>query len=143
MASFRLALSRVILLYRVEFQGRGAAHIHGVIWLNIKEMEKSTIFQDEGLSNGILSEAFKKLRDDVKLTEDEKEAIVKLTDTFVSCSLNPETAHKDKELAKKLVEIIKSVNCHNCTRPCDKYGDKCKQAGAELGQAQVSYTLNL
>ena len=97
------------LSYRVEFQGRGAAHIHGVIWLNIKEMEQSEMFKDEGLSNGILSEAFKKLRDDVKLTEDEKEAIVKLTDMFVSCSLNPETAHKDKELAKKLVDIIKST----------------------------------
>ena len=59
------------LSYRVEFQGRGAAHIHGVIWLNIKEMEQSEMFKDEGLSNGILSEGFKKLRDDVKLTEDE------------------------------------------------------------------------
>ena len=114
------------LSYRVEFQGRGAAHIHGVLWLNIKEMEKSEIFKEKGIDNEILSEAFKKLRDDVKLTEDEKEAIVILTDMFVSCSLNPDTIHENKELGKKLVEIIKSVNCHNCTRPCEKYGDKCK-----------------
>ena len=26
------------LSYRVEFQGRGAAHIHGTIWLDIKEI---------------------------------------------------------------------------------------------------------
>ena len=84
------------LSYRVEFQGRGAAHIHGVIWLNIKKMENSHLFEEEQLSNGKLSEAFKKLRDDQELTDDEKEAIIKLTDTFISCSLNPETAHKDK-----------------------------------------------
>ena len=82
--------------YRVEFQGRGAAHIHGVIWLNIKKMENSKLFEEEGLSNGKLSGAFKKLRDDQELTDEEKEAIVKLTDMFISCSLNPETAHKDK-----------------------------------------------
>ena len=49
-----------------------------------------------------------------------------MTDTFVSCSLNPETVDENKELAAKLIEIIKSVNCHNCTRPCEKYGDRCK-----------------
>ena len=27
--------------YRVEFQGRGAAHIHGTLWLDIKEIENS------------------------------------------------------------------------------------------------------
>ena len=89
-------------------------------------MEDSKLFYEEGLSNGKLSNAFKKLRDDEQLTDDEKEAIVKLTDMFISCSLNPDTAHKDKTLAKKLVEIIKSVNCHNCTNPCKKYGDSCK-----------------
>ena len=120
------------LSYRVEFQGRGAAHIHGVLWLNIKEMEKSEIFHAKGISDGILSTAFRKLRDDEKLTEDEKAAIVILTDMFVSCSLNPETAHANKELGKKLVEIIKSVNCHNCTRPCEKYGDKCKYGYPKL-----------
>ena len=45
--------------YRVEFQGRGAAHIHGVLWLNIKEMENTEIFKEKGLSNGNLSGAFK------------------------------------------------------------------------------------
>jgi hypothetical protein len=23
------------------------------------------------------------------------------------------------------VAIIKEVNCHRCTNPCEKYGDKC------------------
>ena len=33
--------------YRVEFQGRGAAHIHGTLLVDIKEIERSPIFQDE------------------------------------------------------------------------------------------------
>ena len=33
--------------YRVEFQGRGAAHIHGTLWLDLKEIEKSKEFKDE------------------------------------------------------------------------------------------------
>ena len=112
--------------YRVEFQGRGAAHIHGTIWLDIKEIEKLPQFQEGNCRTGTLTEAFKKLRDDIKLTEAEKEAIVRLTDMFVSCSLNPDTIHEDKEIGKKIVRIIQEVNCHNCTGPCQKYGDKCK-----------------
>ena len=30
--------------YRVEFQGRGAAHIHGTLWLDLKNIEKSAPF---------------------------------------------------------------------------------------------------
>merc|ERR1711888_467551 len=27
--------------YRVEFQGRGAAHVHGTLWLDINEIQES------------------------------------------------------------------------------------------------------
>ena len=114
------------LSYRVEFQGRGAAHIHGTIWANLKEIEKLPKFQENGVGNEILSEAFKKLRDDIKLNEKEKKAIETLTDMFVSCSLNPDTVHADKDLGKLIVKIVKEVNCHNCTNPCKNHGDDCK-----------------
>ena len=112
--------------YRVEFQGRGAAHIHGTLWLDIKEIEKLKPFQEGNCRDGTLSDAFQKLRNDVKLNEAEKEAIVKLTDMFISCSLNPDTIHEDKDIGKKIIEIIQEVNCHNCTNPCKNYGDSCK-----------------
>mgnify|MGYP001274013373 FL=1 len=114
--------------YRVEFQGRGAAHIHGTLWLDIKEIGNSLQFKEKEQEkrNGILTEAFGKLRDDVKLSSAEKEAIAKLTDMFVTCSLNPDTIHEDKTIGQKIVNIIKEVNCHRCTNPCEKYGDKCK-----------------
>ena len=75
---------------------------------------------------GNLSQAFKKLRDDEKLTEDEKESIGKFTDMFTSCSLNPNTIHSDIRVGQTIVNVVKEVNCHNCTKPCEKYGDNCK-----------------
>ena len=103
--------------YRVEFQGRGAAHIHGTLWLDIKDIENSQPFietPNEG-RNEILSDAFRKLRDDVKLSEEDKSAIAKLTDVFITCSLNPDTIHEDDAIGKQIIALIKKVSCHNCT----------------------------
>ena len=60
--------------YRVEFQGRDAAHIHGALWLDINGIEKSPPFKQNvnGKRVEILSEVFKKFRDDLELNEDEK-----------------------------------------------------------------------
>ena len=105
--------------YRVEFQGRGAAHIHGTLWLNIAKIE-------EDINEDNLQEAFIKLRNDISLTESEKHTISKFTDRFISCSLNPSTVHRDPTVGKRIVDIVKAVNCHKCTSPCQKYGDRCK-----------------
>ena len=78
------------------------------------------------MGNGSLSEAFQKFRDEIELTAEEKGAIETFTDMFVSCSLNPDTIHENKEVGHKIIDIIKAVNNHNCTNPCEKYGDKCK-----------------
>ena len=114
--------------YRVEFQGRGAAHIHGILWLDMKTIEKLPIFKDKDnkTDSGYLSEAFRKFRDDEKLSEKEKDAIANFTDMFISCSLNPNTIHEDPEVGQRIIDIIKKVNCHNCTNPCQNYGDTCK-----------------
>ena len=41
-------------------------------------------------------------------------------------SLNPDTIHEDKDIAKRVVEIVRAVNCHHCPGPCSKNYDKCK-----------------
>ena len=112
----------------MEFQGRGAAHIHGTIWLDLKEIEKSLPFEENGRERPTkhLTEAFRKFRDDEKLTEDEKKAIVTLTDEFITCSLNPATVHESKEVGERIVAIAQKVNCHHCTKKCDTQYDKCK-----------------
>ena len=109
--------------YRVEFQGRGAAHIHGTLWLDIKSIEKELSLGNQQVT---LQDAFMKLRNDICLNESEKEAVAKFTDKFISCSLNPTTIHEDPAVGARIINIVKSVNCHNCTGPCAKYGDRCK-----------------
>ena len=79
--------------YRVEFQGRGAAHVHGTLWLDMKEIEKSLPVKDK---KGHISEAFTKLRNDIKLDAEEKEAVANFTDMFITCSLNPEKFTRKK-----------------------------------------------
>ena len=65
--------------YRVEFQMRGAGHVHGVLWLKMNEIE--TDF--EGI-NQVISN----LRKEETLNEGEKSIMTRFIDTFISCSLN-------------------------------------------------------
>ena len=76
--------------YRVEFQARGAAHIHGVLWVDF-EKEFPNDLNDE-----ILQSAFTKFRYDANLLSAEKVAVIKYINMFVTCTL-------DKEEAKKLI----------------------------------------
>ena len=124
-----------MISYRVEFQGRGAAHIHGTLWLDLEEIEKSDHFShklsEHGIEKGLshLSEAFRKFRDKAKLNETEKYAIAIFVDMFISCSLNSNTVgrkFKMDQFGKLIVEIAISVNSHHHTKSCKKYEDKCR-----------------
>ena len=33
--------------YKTEFQNRGAAHVHGVLWVNMRKLEKKPEFMEE------------------------------------------------------------------------------------------------
>ena len=106
---------------KMEFQGRGAAHIHGVAWCNLQEVakelnkedrdddsdeefEKDNFEQDVDLckngededddSKSFLEKAFEKLRIDEKLNKKEEKALIAFADKFVTCTLNPDTAAK-------------------------------------------------
>ena len=104
----------------MEFQGRGAAHIHGTLWLDIKEIEKDM------QTAGNLNNAFLNLRHDTPLSEEEKSAISKFTDRYITCTPNPNIVHKDPQVGARIIEKVKAVNCHRCTGPCSKFGDRCK-----------------
>ena len=114
--------------YRVEFQGRGATHIHGTLWLDIEKIEEVITSKDTTgtLRFGILSNAFIKLRENSQLTDTEKLAIKRFTDMFITCTLNENIVHEDPTKGRKIVDTIKEVNCHNCTSKCQSYAGKCK-----------------
>ena len=76
--------------YRIEFQLRGMPHLHGVFWLNKKEIEACI---DEG-------------------GEYKDREITELIDKWVSCSLDTGN--------EKLNALVKEVNVHGHTPSCEK-----------------------
>ena len=99
--------------YRVEFQGRGAAHIHGVLWLDLKELKV------EGVHNSELQEAYKKLRHSQPLDSEEVWALERFTDTFVTCTRCVTVA------GEEAVKIAEETNWHG-------HSNSCKKGGARL-----------
>ena len=96
--------------YKVEFQDRGAGHIHGTLWLDIDRIENMVIDSSsgrfrpkteeeqkdvncQGRMHGLKS-AFKKLRHDGKLTSNEKESLRKFIDTYTTVSTHENTIGK-------------------------------------------------
>ena len=115
--------------HRIEFQTRGAAHIHGVLWVNFDAKFPNNI------DNCLIKSAFSKFRlDDEMLSTTEENEIVKFIDTFVTVSSDPSEVQylvlrecEDKyAVAEKAVQIAKTVNKHSHNRACRKYGNKCR-----------------
>ena len=77
--------------YKIYFALKGAAHMHGVLWLdwkNINALEKNDINQ--------ISKAFDNVKKDLKLDDAQKKAVTKLADKYISCSLKiQETENAD------------------------------------------------
>ena len=97
--------------YKVEFAMRGAAHVHGVLWI---DWENIDILSKKDTQ--LIKDALKKIKNEQKLEVNERNAIAAFADKFISCTLkDPKTA-----------DIVKSVNVHNHTRTCKKYGSDCR-----------------
>ena len=96
--------------YRVEFQGRGAAHIHGVLWLDTKELKI------EGVNNLVLREAYNRLRHSQALEEEELRALERFTDTFVTCT------RCAGMVGEEAVRIAEETNWHGHSKSCKKGG---------------------
>ena len=94
--------------YRVEFQGRGAAHIHGVLWLDLNEIKV------EGVGNTVLKESYSKLKHSQPLELYEVRALEKFTDTFVTCTRCISVA------GAEAVRIAEETNWHGHSSSCRK-----------------------
>ena len=96
--------------YRVEFQGRGAGHIHGVLWLDLKEMKIG------GVDNSDLQEGYNRLRHNRPLEPEHLEAIENFTDAFVTCTRCVSVA------GEEAVQKAEEVNWHGHSKSCTKGG---------------------
>ena len=114
--------------YKVEFQERGAPHIHGVLWLNMKDLENLSRIDgqltkvvegpDKPLKN--ISKTFSKLRTSAKLDNDDKTRLTCFIDSFITVSLHSNSVGED------VARIAKTVNEHKCSRTCFKKGGFCR-----------------
>ena len=93
--------------YRVEFQVRGAGHVHGVLWLDLDELQES--FPN-------LKSIMTKLQATVRLSAEEKEEVASFVDEFITCSLD------DGHLSS----IVKDVQTHKHRKTCKKKGTLCR-----------------
>ena len=133
--------------YKVEFQDRGAGHIHGVLWINMKVLERlirtpqgELIDPAEQKSKEVnidthkesirpfknLSRAFKKIRNEEILNNEDKETLKNFVNEFITCSLNPATVGED------VVKLASEVNRHHHTKTCRKYQQVILQAEKNL-----------
>ena len=93
--------------YRIEFQGRGAAHAHGVLWLDIDDLDN--YFPG-------LKIIMKKLQASVPLDDIERRTTAEFVDEFITCSIENED----------LAETVKEVQTHSHKETCRKYGTTCR-----------------
>ena len=117
--------------YRVEFQERGAGHIHGTLWLDMNKLENLVISENgclklkdekcakESPFKGI-KVAFNKLKLREHLDKQDQRCLTSLIDSFSSVSLHPGSVGKDVAI------IASSVNKHHHTKTCHKYNGTCR-----------------
>ena len=137
---------------KMEFQGRGAAHIHGVAWCNLakvsqmlktknEEHEENDLEDESDYDNEDdeflgkkcdLEKAFDKLRMNGKLKNEEEKALIAFADRFTTCTLNPATAANmiDETTSIlegiKIVTIAKETQTHHHTKTCKKHSPDCR-----------------
>ena len=119
--------------WKVEFQGRGAGHIHGTLWCNLTKIKLEDTQTDEsGRETEHLEKAFKALRENKELTYEEEKSLTKFVDKFTTCTLNTEKTmeHLDEhenveEEGKYIIQIVKECQIHHHTKTCRKSGGNC------------------
>ena len=79
--------------YKVEFQDRGAGHIHGTLWLRLDKIEKM-VKEVNGVEKPVfagLADAFKKFKNDEVLEDHELEPVKFFIDEYTSVSTHENT----------------------------------------------------
>ena len=118
--------------YKVEFQQRGAGHVHGVLWLdtdrlskmvrtpegNLVDMTNANLFPGQTLERPFegVDEPFKKIRRTEALNSQDRTVLAKLIDEFSTCSTHPPIVGAD------VARIAIEVNTHRHTHTCTKRG---------------------
>ena len=127
--------------YKVEFQERGAGHIHGTLWLDLDEIQNMMRDTPDGSFRpktpeekkdktikgwmAYLKSAFKSLRHDRKLACLEIRALERFIDTYSTVSNHGNT------VGKVVANIAQEVNRHHHTK------NMMKLAGLDIQDFQL------
>ena len=117
--------------YKVEFQARGAGHVHGTLWLDLQHLEKLVRRNGRLIISGTkdpsenrplkgISRAFKSLKNDEVLNKKDIEVLKCFAEEFTTVTTHSPTVGTD------VSRIAKEVNLHHHTHTCRKHGDKCR-----------------
>ena len=117
--------------YKVEFQARGAGHVHGTLWLDLHQLEKLVRRNGRLVKADVdnhsevtplkgLSRAFKVLKNDEVLSKKDIEVLKCFAEEFITVTTHSATVGAD------VSKIAKEVNLHHHTHTCRKHGDKCR-----------------
>ena len=77
--------------YRIEFQSRGAGHNHGVLWLDLPQLDSDY--------PGI-SQIFRNIKTNEPFNQAQMKIMIRFIDNFISCSLDDNSVKdivKDKD----------------------------------------------
>ena len=105
--------------YKVEFQDRGAGHIHGTLWLRLDKIESMRDPEGHAKFEGLTS-AFKKFRNNDTLSETEEKSVVNFIDEFTTVSTHENT------VGREVARIAEEVNTHHHTKTCRKHDTSCR-----------------
>ena len=97
--------------YKVEFALRGAAHIHGVLWIDWKNFDSL-----ENKKTKLVIDAFDKIRNEKSLSPENIQCLSEFADKIITCSLRDAATYK----------IVQQVQIHHHTHTCRKYSTKCR-----------------
>ena len=124
--------------WRIEMQGRGAAHSHGTLHCDLKKLERLIIVDGELTDppdNPLLlpkpvedydrpmkglADSFTKLRNDIPLAEENLLSLCNFITQFVTVSTHIPTVGKD------VAEIALQVQNHRHTKTCKKHNTVCR-----------------
>ena len=117
--------------YKVEFQARGAGHIHGTLWMDLDKLETlvrkngKLVVPEEKDSSELrpfkgIKEAFKNLRNNEGLSKNNIKVLTSFADEFTTV-----TTHKGS-VGEDVSDIARNVNVHHHTHTCRKYNDECR-----------------
>ena len=105
----------------------GAGHVHGTLWVDLGSIErpvkstkgKQVHLKKKGKIEG-LTQAFKKIKNSEKLTEEDTDSLITFVDSFITVSTC------EKKVGKDIAATVRQVNQHRHTKTCRKYGGQCR-----------------